>query len=318
MNFFNTVEQSLLSSFYPAGWDMHRIDECCSNPPEQILDRQPFWNGNFSPIRCDNPEALDMMMGHEIALEIRKTKEQGRELVLLLSVYPVGMYQWTVYFLQQWNIDCKHVHGFNMDEWSDKDGNTLDSDDKQSFQTAMVNAFYGPLGDLTIPAHQRNFATQSNLSKYTRKIEKLRNNGAKIVTVFGIGRMMNIAFWESHFASEFSNEEEWKAQCYRKGAKLHPLTVEQNAMTHFNSRIPLVPCFANTIGPGLFLQSDYVIGGCGGKAIIGIMWQAMSLWTTLRYGPSVWMPSTFMTTLPGKLFFVKDLAGPLKAEYHVE
>jgi len=38
---------------------------------------------------------------------------------------------------------------------------------------------------------------------------------------------------------------------------LHPLTIEQNAITSFNSRFTLVPAFANTIGPGFFLQSDW-------------------------------------------------------------
>jgi glucosamine-6-phosphate deaminase len=28
----------------------------------------------------------------------------------------------------------------------------------------------------------------------------------------------------------------------------------------------------------------------------------------------MWVPSSFMPTLAGKLFFVKDLAGPLNAE----
>jgi glucosamine-6-phosphate deaminase len=28
----------------------------------------------------------------------------------------------------------------------------------------------------------------------------------------------------------------------------------------------------------------------------------------------MWLPSTFMPTLPGKLFFLRELAGPLVAE----
>ena len=64
---------------------------------------------------------------------------------------------------------------------------------------------------------------------------------------------------------EFDTVEEWKKQCYRIGAKLHPLTIEQNAITSFKSRTTLVPCRANTIGPGLFLQADYIIGGCDGN-----------------------------------------------------
>jgi len=108
--------------------------------------------------------------------------------------------------------------------------------------------------------------------------------------------------------------DEWKKGEYRLGAKLHPLTIEQNALHSFKSRTTLVPCFANTIGPGLFLQSDRIIGGCDGAYSRGLMWQGMSLWATLRYGPDMWIPSSFMPTLPGKLFFIKDLAGPLEPD----
>ena len=126
--------------------------------------------------------------------------------------------------------------------------------------------------------------------------------------------MFHIAFWEPHFAAEFTCVEEWKKPTYRLGAKLHPLTVEQNAITSFKSRTTLVPCRANTIGPGLFLQSDWIIGGCDGALGRGMMWQGTSLWVTLRYGPDMWVPSSFMPTLPGKLFFLKELAGPLVAD----
>ncbi|MEN6315698.1 MAG: hypothetical protein ABFD25_15800, partial [Clostridiaceae bacterium] len=251
---------------------------------------------------------------HEIALEIKRTADEGRKLAIILPVGPMGMYRWAVYFLKEWNISCSHVYGFNMDEWSDGDGNTLESTNTGAFQYAMKQAFYGPLGALTVPEGQRNFATRANLPAYPEKISKLKADGAKLVTVFGIGRMCHIAFWEPHFAAEFSSVEEWRKQTHRLGAKLHPLTIEQNAITSFRSRTTRVPCRANTIGPGLFLQSDRIIGGCDGTLGRGMQWQGMSLWMTLRYGPDMWIPSTFMPTLPGKLFFMKELAGPLIAD----
>ena len=33
MDFMSTVKGSLLEGFYPAGWDMKKIDRCCSNRP---------------------------------------------------------------------------------------------------------------------------------------------------------------------------------------------------------------------------------------------------------------------------------------------
>jgi glucosamine-6-phosphate deaminase len=314
MNFIDTLKGSLLENFYPAGWDMAKIDACCANPPEAITDRQPHWNPQFTPIACETLNDFDVMMGHEIALQIKLARDTGKTIILILPVGPMGMYRWAVYFLKEWNIPGDHVYGFNMDEWSDGEGNTLDPADPGAFQNAMQQAFYGPLGALTIPISQRNFATRANLPTYPEKIADLMAKGARLVTVFGIGRVFHIAFWEPHFAAEFSHWDDWKKQTYRLGAKLHPLTIEQNAITSFKSRTTLVPCRANTIGPGLFLQSDWIIGGCDGVLGRGMQWQGVSLWVTLRYGPDMWVPSSFMPTLPGKLFFMKELAGPLIAE----
>ncbi len=314
MNLTDTLKGSLLENFYPAGWDLSKIDRCCSNQPGTETERQPFWNKDFRPVTCDDINDFDMMMGHEIALEIKRARDEGRKLVLILPVGPMGMYRWAVYFLKEWNTDCSHVYGFNMDEWSDSEGNTLSPSDPAAFQNAMKQAFYGPLGKLAVPEAQRNFATKSNLPEYPAKISQLKSEGAKLVMVFGIGRVFHIAFWEPHFAAEFSSPDEWKRQNYRLGAKLHPLTVEQNAITSFKSRTTLVPCRANTIGPGLFLRSDSIIGGCDGVLGRGMQWQGMSFWVTLRYGPDIWVPSSFIPTLPGKLFYLKELAGPLNAE----
>ena len=314
MDFLGTVKGSMLENFYPAGWDFKKIDQCCANSPESIGERQEFWNPDFQIAECLNVEEFDMMLGHEIALEIKRARDEGKKLILIVPVGPMGMYRWAVYFLKAWKVSCDHVYGFNMDEWADQDGNTLEPSNPASFQYAMEHAWYGPLGDLTIPESQRNFAVKSNLPYYPEKIANLKAEGARMITVYGIGRMCHIAFWEPFRAGEFSTLEEWKSQPYTLGTQLHPLTIEQNAITSFKSRTSLVPCRANTIGPGLFLQSDKMIGGADGAFNRGMNWQGMSLWMTLRYGPDMWVPSSMVPTLPGKLFYLKELAGPLVAE----
>ncbi len=313
MDFNSTVKGSMLEGFYPLGWDMEKIDACC-NPANKVEERQSFWNKDFTPVRCDSLGEFDTYMGHEIAKAIKGARDAGEKIAFILPVGPMGMYKWAVYFLKEWNVKCDHVYTFNMDEWSDADGNTLPANDPAAFQNAMCDALFNPLGELTVPESQRNFATRENLPTYPEKIAKLKAEGVKLILVYGIGRMCHIAFWEPHFAEEFNSVEDWKSQCYRIGAKLHPLTIEQNAITSFKSRTTLVPCRANTIGPGLFLQADYAIGGCDGAFNRGMQWQGMSFWTTLRYGPSMWITSTFIPTLPGKLFYLKDLEGPLTAE----
>jgi glucosamine-6-phosphate deaminase len=314
MNLLSTLKGSNMENFFPKGWDLEKIDRCCSCSPGEVFDRQNHWHKDFQPVMADDETVFGVMMGHEIAIAIKKARDEGKKLIMIWPVGPMVMYRWVVYFLTQWNVSCDHVWGFNMDEWSDSTGTTLVPTEKGSFQNAMEDAFYGPLGSLTIPVSQRNFATKENLPAYGDKIEKLKAQGAQLVTVFGIGRVFHIAFWEPHFAAEYSSVEEWKKPTHRLGAKLHPLTIEQNALHSFKSRTTLVPCFANTIGPGLFLKSDWIIGGCDGSYSRSMMWSGMSLWVALRYGPDMWVPASFMPTLPGRLFFFRELAGPLAPE----
>lgn len=313
MDFYSTVKGSALEGFYPAGWDFERIDACVGTP-ETVCDRQSFWHPDFTPVPCDSLEKFETYMGHEIAMQIKLAADRKEKIAFILPVGPMGMYQWVVYFLKQWNVSCGHVYTFNMDEWADADGNNLSPTDPGSFQYAMEAALFQPLGELTVPAGQRNFATKDNLPTYPEKIAALKQEGARLVLVYGIGRMCHIAFWEPTFAAEYAAAEEWEKAPYRIGAKIHPLTVEQNALTSFKSRTTRVPCRANTIGPGLFLQADYAIGGADGVLGRGMQWQGLSLWMTLRYGVTPWVTSSYIPTLAGKLFFLKELAGPLEAE----
>ncbi len=312
MDFNSTVKGSLLEGFYPAGWDMVKIDKCCQIDPKDVTKRQDFWNDNFTPIMCEDVKEFDVKMGHEIANEIKKANERNEKIAFILPVGPMGMYKWAVYFLKEWNVSCKNVWCFNMDEWADAEGNTITGE--ASFQSAMENAFYNPLGELTVPKDHRNFATKENLPTYPEKINALKAEGVKLVLVYGIGRMCHIAFWEPQIGEEFDSDAEWLKQNYRIAVKLHPLTIEQNAITSFKSRTTLVPCRANTIGPGLMFKVDYAIGGADGALSRGMQWQGMSFLTTLRYGPSRHITSTYIPTIPGKLFFLKELAGPLVPE----
>lgn len=71
MDFMSTVKGSLLEGFYPAGWDMAKIDACCENG----VEREEFWNEKFSPIECISINDFDTFMGHEIAMQVKETYE---------------------------------------------------------------------------------------------------------------------------------------------------------------------------------------------------------------------------------------------------
>lgn len=53
---------------------MDKIDECCSHAPEEITEKQDFWNDDFHPVSCKTIEEFNVKLGHEIALEIKTAK----------------------------------------------------------------------------------------------------------------------------------------------------------------------------------------------------------------------------------------------------
>lgn len=317
LNMHTTIKGSRLEHFYPQGWDLQKLDACCELGLEKVTKPASFWHPDFVAVPVLNVAEMDAAMGNAIADQIEQTRKAGQKLAIILPVGPMGMYKIVVRRLKASGTKCDHVTTFNMDEWADRDGNTMPADQNASFEYAMNEAFFGPLGELTVPKNQRNFASKINLPTYAGKIAAIKNGGGKLVTVYGIGRAFHIAFWEPHLAEEFPTLEEWKKQTHKIGVPLHPLTIEQNSLHSFNSRFTLVPCFANSIGPGLFLQSDFCIGGADGAyPDRGAMWQGMSVCATLQYGPSIWVPSSWMPTMAGRLFMMKELGGPLLPDAH--
>src|SRR6476619_8484065 len=152
MDLISTLPGSMMENYFPAGWDLAKIDKLAAAPPATLGQRQKWWHTECEPVACATFEDFDTYMGHEIAREIQLARQAGRPIAFILPVGPMGMYRWTVYFLTEWGVPCDHVHGFNMDEWSDAQGNTLPSDNPGAFQYAMEGALYGPLGIATVPA----------------------------------------------------------------------------------------------------------------------------------------------------------------------
>ena len=191
IDLLNTIDGSLFQGFFPKAWDLGRIDNCCSRKPEEVYQRETWWHQDFQPVCGDTLSEFNTLMGHEIAYQIKLAKDEGRELILILSAGPMGMYQWAARFLNLWNVDCKHVHGFNMDEWSDAEGNTLPASNPGAFRNAMESALYGPLGKFTVPEAQRHFATKVELPTFGAQIDELRAKGAKFVLIYGIGWVLD-------------------------------------------------------------------------------------------------------------------------------
>ena len=316
MDLLTTIAGSLMEGFLPAGWDLKKIDACVDPDPTTLTRRQSWWHPRFEPVVCQSLADFETFLGHEIASTIKRSRDAGEKLILILPVGPMGMYRWVVYFLNEWGVRLRSrprlQHG-RMERRGQ--GRSLPANDPGCVRARDGSGVLRSAGRSS-PSRRSSGTLRPRACCRTTpsRSVQLRDQGAKLAVIFGIGRVCHIAFWEPHFAAEFASDAEWKRQTHRLGAKLHPLTIEQNALTSFKSRTTLVPAFANTIGPAVFLAADKIIGGCDGTLGRGMMWQGLSVWMTLRHEPTPWIPSTYMPTQPGRLFILQELAGPLVAE----
>src|SRR5215470_7582327 len=107
MDLLTTLPGSLMEGFFPAGWDLAKIDKLGAIGTDAVPKREKWWNPHFQPVACASYADFDTYMGHEIAREIQLTRQAGRPLAVILPVGPMGMYRWTVYFLREWHVPCQ-------------------------------------------------------------------------------------------------------------------------------------------------------------------------------------------------------------------
>ncbi len=77
MNLLSTFAGSMMEGFLPRGWDLAKIDACCSLPASAVGERQAWWHPQFEPVPCNSIADFDVMMGHEIALAIKESRDTG-------------------------------------------------------------------------------------------------------------------------------------------------------------------------------------------------------------------------------------------------
>ena len=50
MDLLTTISGSLMDGFFPAGWDLKKIDACVDSDPHSVTRRQKWWHRGFEPV----------------------------------------------------------------------------------------------------------------------------------------------------------------------------------------------------------------------------------------------------------------------------
>ena len=164
------------------------------------------------------------------------------------------LYSAVAEMINKYNINCRNVHAFAMDEWADEDGNVAPLTYGAGLGYSFVNHFYARIReDLRPPYEQWHTFNNDNKAPgvYSAMIEEAGNGGADVC--------YSATGWPGHIAFIDPRTEEFKADSLEEfltlGSRIvttTPLTVAENSLfapMGASGDVWAVPYKAATIGP---------------------------------------------------------------------
>ena len=217
--------------------------------------------------------------------------------------------------LNLYNVSCRNVHAFAMDEWADEDGNVAPLTYGAGLGYSFREHFYNRIReDLRPPVDHWHVFTNENKADnvYSEMIEECGGGGADVV-YSGLG-------WPGHTAFIDPGTEAFKADTLEEFCKIGsrylettPLTIAENSlfpMMGDSGDVWGVPPYAVSIGPRDIMNARYRFDMHGFVSPTGNSWQRMISRIAL-YGPiTMECPSTINRLGEGTCYVHEAIAKP--------
>ena len=290
--------------FEPASWIPYRDKEVLARVramKRDELEKHP--NPDFKIKIVPDPGAIwigDMLM------RIRKSDEENKKLVMVMPNPCPTVYETLAELINRFDINCRNVYTFGLDEWADQDGNVAPESYPASFNRSFIGSFYGNIDPaLRMPRENCVGPTTENIDHYSKLITECGEGGADI-TYTGPGWAGHVAFIDPD-TPEFacgSLEEFMKMDA--RIVTLHPLTIAQNSMHGVfgcSGDIANVPPRAATIGPADMVRARerFEIHSITTMGSISA-WQRMISRLCLHAPPTPQLPTSFLQLLPTTVY----------------
>jgi len=188
----------------------------------------------------------------DMIMRIKKSDDEDKKLVMIMPNPAPAVYESVAEIINRFDISCRNVYTFNMDEWADQDGNVAPESYKAGFNHSFIKYFYGKINpELRMKRKNCCAPTTENIGDYSRLIAECGDGGADIC-YSGPGWTGHIAFVDPDVPEfDCSGVEEFLKMGSRI-VTLHPLTIAQNSLHGVfgcSGDIANVPPKAATIGP---------------------------------------------------------------------
>ena len=261
-----------------------------------------------------------MMNPHPVLIatlfsRIKEASENDRKITLILGNPEPETYIPLAQLINYFQVDCRKVHIFAMDEWADDQGNIAPETYKAGFAHSMLKYLVYQIDEkLRMPLENVHYPTNKNISVYSKMITECGEGGADICS--------SSPGWTGHMAfidpvDEFIKPtmEEYLQQEARI-VTLHPLTVAHNSLHGVfgqSGYVADVPPKAATIGPVDVLNARERIEV---HALLTnntfSSWQRMTSRLVLHGPVTPLVPSSMLQLMKTQVYVSEEIAAPFE------
>lgn len=237
-------------NFKPASWipftDQTELDRCRKLSGTELEQHK---NPEFRIKIVTDPRALFIA---DCFTRIKLSDERDEKLVMVFpNPWPIA-YQAIAELISRFQVSCRNVHIFAMDEWANEDGKVAPLDYPAGLGYSFVKYFYGSIDPkFRMPFEQVHYFTNENINSYSDILDDVGDGGADVI--------YSACGWPGHIAFIDPDTEEFRANSIEEfkqlGSRLvtqHPLTIAENSLFPIfgsSGDVANVPPRAVTIGP---------------------------------------------------------------------
>ena len=298
-------------NFKPASWLPSRDVDMLERVRNIKREDMEYTNENGYSVKVVLEPTLLFVM--DVFKRIYDSDINNTPLTMIFPNQWPGAYSSIAEMINRYNVSCRNVHAFAMDEWADEDGNVAPLTYGAGLGYSFINHFYKNIrADLRPDISQWHTINNGNLNDYSNIIEEIGGGGADVVyTATG---------WPGHTAFIDPGVPEFAASSMDEFLKLgsrlvtqSPLTVCENSLfapMGASGDVWAVPPRAATIGPRDIANARYRFEMHSITFLEGDSWQRMISRIEL-YGPiSMECPASIIRMFPGTCYVSEVIARP--------
>lgn len=299
--------------FQPAGWLPSRDVEMLDRVRNIKREDMEYTNENGYSVRV----VIDptVILAQDIFHRIYLSDVMDKHLTMIFPNQWPGVYSAVAEMINRYNVNCRNVDAFAMDEWADQDGNVAPLTYGAGLGFSFRKHFYGKIREELRPdvEHWHVFTNENKGDNvYSSIIEEVGGGGADVI--------YSATGWPGHTAFIDPGVKEFQADTLEEFCKLGsrlttqmPLTICENSLfapMGASGDVWAVPPKAATIGPRDVVNArerfeihNFVNPG-------GDSWQRMISRIEL-YGPiSMECPASIMRLGKGVCYVSEAIAKP--------